>query len=484
MRFRLIKRPARPAKPTFDPEEIMLRANALFRAEQSTDLESVIAEKIEGLRQYDVLTMDRIVAVLPWGRSGSLLLSSYLDGHEDVIMLPELCGWNLHHFFELYQSLPLRDKLLAYTVFEPGYTRFFDGDFAISPTQYYAAVQAILEVYRKWPPEFLESRRAFFLFVHIAYNLALGRRSASSHPLIVFAQHSWDNVLAQYLVEDFPQAKFVHTIRDPITLSGQILADRLLPSERLWDSKEIRPVAKNPFLTVATWCVAAFPKLVDLLHRRRFQVLSPINGDRPQFGMESRTLAIRFEDLHCNTAETMRDLSDWLGLSYQATLTESTFNGIPYVVTRDGVAWSGRRPEKAHRNLRYISLKDRALLFALFYKNFVAWNYPYPKIFGNPIVRCLVFATLVLLPMKIEIMAAQTLFQSVILPSLRPGRVLIVIKSLIRIAFYRLALIVLFVLEFVGRCAGRKTLLHVGHKRAPLEPCVVGTEGAARNESS
>ena len=48
-----------------------------------------------------------------------------------------------------------------------------------------------------WPAEFLESRRAFFLFVHIAYELALGRRPASSHPLIVHAQHGMDDVRGQ-----------------------------------------------------------------------------------------------------------------------------------------------------------------------------------------------------------------------------------------------------------------------------------------------
>ena len=64
-------------------------------------------------------------AILMWGRSGSLLLASYLDGHEDVIMLPELCGWRLYEFFERFQSLPLRDKLIAYPAFEPDYTSVF-----------------------------------------------------------------------------------------------------------------------------------------------------------------------------------------------------------------------------------------------------------------------------------------------------------------------------------------------------------------------
>jgi hypothetical protein len=178
----LVKRGVKPVQPAFNPEEILPRANALFGAEQSKDLRGLLAEKIEDLRHYDVVAMQRVVAILMWGRSGSLLLASYLDGHDDVIMLPQSGGERLYEFFARYQSLPLRDKLIAYAAFEPEYPRFFDGEFAISSGQYYAAVQAILEVYGKWPPDFLESRRAFFLFVHIAYNLALGRRPASSNP--------------------------------------------------------------------------------------------------------------------------------------------------------------------------------------------------------------------------------------------------------------------------------------------------------------
>src|SRR5580658_6422037 len=135
------------AKPAVDSGEILLKADALFQAEQSKDLRGDIADKIEDLRHYDVLAMDRVAAIMMWGRSGSLLLSSYLDGHEDVLMLPETGSQKLYQFFESYQSLSLRDKLIAYAVFEPEYPRFFDGDFAVSPAQYYAAVQAILEFY-------------------------------------------------------------------------------------------------------------------------------------------------------------------------------------------------------------------------------------------------------------------------------------------------------------------------------------------------
>lgn len=420
-------------KLTSNPEdELLLRADALFRAEQSQDLRGVVAEKIEELRHYDIEAMDRVAAILSWGRSGSLLLASYIDGHDDVLMLPELCGWLLYQFFDHYPSLPLRDKLLAYPAFQPEYTPFFTGNFAISSAQYYAAVQAIIEVSAKWSPEFLESRRAFFLFVHIAYNLALGRRSASSRPFIVYAQHVFNNELAREFVEDFPQAKFVHTVRDPISSCDGIFQHHLQFVEN----------------HIHLPCMAIL-------------LLTATAGDQPHLGMESRTRTIRFEDQHCDLAETMRGLSDWLGLPYQAALLDSTFNGIPYVVASGGKAWSGPRREQVQRRSINISRKDQALLFALCYENFEEWNYPCPRIYGNLMVRCGVVLSLFLLPMKMEIVSARAVLKRLTLPLLREGHVWRAIKSVFGIGVCRLKMISLLVPAFFRRCAYGVSLLRV-----------------------
>jgi hypothetical protein len=390
------------------------------------------------------------------GQSRFATASQLFDGHDDVIVLPELCSQRVYDFFYGYPSLPLRDKLLAYPVLNSFEIRFFEGAFAISPAKYYAAVQALLEHYGGWPTEFLESRRAFFLFVHIAYNVALGRRPASSHPLIVYAQHDWDDSVARCLVEDFPQAKFVHTIRDPISSSNgmfRYLLGRI-------DEDLPRTYIRAPY--------SALECLTD--------------NDRPLVGMESRTRTVRFEDMHRDPAEVMRTLADWLDLSYQPTLLDSTFNGIPYVVSRDGASWSGRRVEQAQRRSSSLSPMDRALLFALLYENFVAWNYSCPKIFRYQIARCIVFVSLVLLPTKMEIIAARALFTRRTLPSLRRGRIAAAVASLFGIGFCRLTIIWLLVPAFLRRCVYGATLLPVDHKTHPLERRDDGTR-AVRNET-
>jgi hypothetical protein len=460
-------------------EEILQSAHALFRAEQAEDMRGLIAGKIADLGHYDVQKMDRVAAITFWGRSGSILLASYLDGHDDVVMLPGTRSDEIYNFVEFYRGFSLHDKLIAYPVFTKRYDTtsdgagvggsFFDGPFAISPAEYYAAVQAIGQMYGHWPAEILNSRRAFFLFLHIAHNLALGRRPASPTPMIVCALHWWNNARAKDFVTDFPQAQFIHTTRDPITSFDRFFdwlfdAEQLLPigpsraafdrwlAQHQSDAAVARGSPPARYISdLAAWTV----------------VRAHIGTDRPYSGMESRTRAIRFEDLHRDTAQTLRDLADWLGLPYRATLLDSTFNGIPYVVTRDGKTWSGPRTEKAQRSTKNVSRKDQVLLYALFYENFLAWNYPCPKIMGNPMLRCLVLFLFPLVPMKMEFIVARGVFKRRVLPALRHGHIGIVVSSLLRMMYSRLTIIGLLMREAVRRLAHRKTLLRINDTVSP-----------------
>jgi len=420
---------------TSSPEEILQRADALFRPAQSQDLRGVIAQNLDELPRYNLHAMDRVTAILSFGRSGSLLLASYLDGHDDVLMLPQVNSARLYEFFQRYPSLSVGEKLLAYPAFAPHYySRFFDGEFAISPTRYCAAVQAIVEFYRNEPPEFLESRRTFFLFAHIAYNLALGR-PVSPHPLIVYSQHLVDDEIARFLVEDFPQAKFIHTVRDPISSSDGMF--------------------HFTFGTLSE----QYPRTYS---KAPYSALFYMSGqDRPHLGMESRTRTVRFEDLHSDPAGTMRELAEWLCLRYQPTLLDSTFNGILWVVTRDGKTWSGPNLEQIQRSSRNLSRKDRALLSAFFYENMADWDYPCRKVFGHAIVRSFVFASLFALPTKMEMIAARAVFKGWILPSLRQGNIWAATKSVLGIVFYRLKIIELMVPVFFRRLLFGATLLRV-----------------------
>jgi hypothetical protein len=418
-----------PMWGTFPAQEPMVQhARAFFHAEEANNVQSLVGSKIEDIRYFDVAGMDSAVAICACGSSGSVLLASYLDGHDDVIMLPAMRSERIYQFFERYQPLSLHDKLIAYPFFSSSIDSsrdFFRGDFPIAAADYCAAVTALFEVYGNWPPEFLESRRAFFQFLHVVYCVALGRRPASPRPIIVYAQHTLNDQLARRFVEDFPQARFIHTVRDPITNCGR------------------------EFARFSAW-------MHDFLAAAR--VISLLTfADIPHPGMESRTLTIRFEDLHLDLEKTMRAVAGWLGLPYRSSLLDSTFNGVPWVVKRGTISWSGPRPEQAIRDLRNISFTDQGLLFAVLYEDFVAWNYPCPNIFKHALVRVLTCMLVLLIPMKIEIIAAGRFIKE--LPFLRRGGFRYAVNGLVQIFSCRVAIMSLLAVELYRRLAfGKKVL--------------------------
>ena len=104
----------------------------------------------------------------------------------------------------------------------------------------------------------------------------------------------------------------------------------------------------------------------------------------------------------------MRAVADWLSLPFRSSLLDSTFNGVPWVVKRGTISFSGARPEQAVRNTRNISFTDQGLLFAVLNEDFVTWNYPCPNIFKHALIRVLTCMLVLLIPMKIEIIAART----------------------------------------------------------------------------
>jgi hypothetical protein len=356
-----------------------------------------------------------------------LLLASYLDGHDDVIMLPLILSHAIYPFFDRYRTLSLRDKLITYPfcAFEQvdNCRFFFQGEHRISPADYYAAVNALFDVCGKWPLEILESRRTFFQFIHVVYCVALGRRLASPRPLIVYAQHSVSDRLATWLVEDFPQANFIHTVRDPITNCG-----------RLFDF----------YLTFRGF----FPAVYVIAHLT--------SADMPNPGMESRTLTIRFEDLHSHLEETMNAVAGWLGLPYQSSLLDSTFNGVPYVTQRGATIWSGVRPLQAIRDSGNISFSDRCLLFAVLYDDFAAWKYPCPKIFKYALIRVLTFMLVLLVPMKMEIIGARAILKSPPSTGFRSA-----IKGGMRICIVRVAIMSLLAVELYRRLVFGKQILEL-----------------------
>jgi hypothetical protein len=373
---------------------------------------ALAAGKFDLLRTYDVEGMNRAVAICHWGRSGSLLLASYLDGHPDVVMLPHGTAESIYPFLLEHGSLSLWEKLIAYPTYSAARTGAFgdlflednpEGNFAVDAADYYAAVLALFEAFGARSSAWLEARVRFFQLLHVAYTVAIGRRLTAQRPLMIYAQHWFNQGLAEHFVEDFPRAQFIHTIRDPISALDSWFEYRIR-----WE--KIRMSSRDPkllYIDPAIWAS------LDLLTR---------GWDRSHRGMEARTRAVRFEDMHLAPEATMRRVAEWIGIPYEPCLLQSTWNGHPYVVTIRGVSWCGANPANAQRRSANVRLTDRLLIFALMREHFVSWRYPIPGAFRHRWIRLWVLALLWLVPMRMEVRTARLVLELQVLPSLRRAR--------------------------------------------------------------
>jgi Sulfotransferase family len=406
------------------PQALLARARASFATAENSATPELIAKKTAAARAFDIDGMSRVVSICRWGSSGSLLVASNLDGHDDVVLLPGNLGSAVYSFFASHAQLSLEEKLLTYPFASiDGFEHFhfyFKGDHPIRQADYQASVTALAAVYGDRPGEVRESRRTFFRCLHVAYALAAGHAPSNGRPLMVYAQALANDLVATLLVEDFPQARFIHTVRDPVTNVGRIFEHDLKPHGFL-----------APLYVVA---------------RLTF-------GDKAHAGMEERTRAIRFEDLHLRQEEAMRAVASWVGVSFQPSLLESTWNGSSYTwKPRTGAkGWSGARPEQAKRNSKNVSFLDRGLLYANFNEDFVQWGYLCPAVFRFAPVRVVTLLLLVLLPTQMEWVTARL--------ALKAGGFARIVKALAQLCVGRAAIVTLYVADLFRRLSGRKRVL-------------------------
>ncbi len=389
-----------------------------------------LKSKINELRHFDVVGIDRIVAICQYGRSGTELLASYLDGHSDVLMLPTNRSQRIYQFCERYNSFSLYEKLIAYPIFSGD---FFEGDFAITAVEYYLAVEASSTAFMDLPNAFLASRRAFFVLLHVIYCVALGRREVSTRPMIVYAQHRRNEPLAKCLLEDFPLACFIHMVRDPITNSSRTFDE--------W-FKGGASTAPGP-LTPA------------------YVIRHLINSDSPHDSCERRTGVFRFEDLHTNLEGAIRAVVKWLDLPFQPSLLSSTFNSLPWVFQKGKLSWSGPWPQQAVRDEHNLTKTDKWLLFAVFSEDFISWEYEMPTIFSYKVVRIIVFLFLILVPMKIEWLSLQGAIKMSPFKDLQ--HLNHTLKCLMKSLICRFGLIILIGADFWRRIVFGKSILKLSY---------------------
>jgi hypothetical protein len=424
-----------------DSQDEILRLAARQYREHQDAARALVPAKLALLKDYDAPGMDRAATICHWGRSGSVLLASYFDGHDDVITLPNQTSEYAYPFCREYQSLSIWEKLVAYPVYSQirkgnAGDLFLknnpDGDFAVEPAHYFASVQALFAIYGDNSAVDRQARQRFFQFLHVAYAGALDRPAANPRPLMLSAQHWTNSELAQALVDDFPSARFLHTVRDPISA-----LDSWLERHFIWQFSANADLSSG-------YRYPAFDAFSDLL-----------SWDAGHRGLQERTRAVRFEDMHLAPERTMRHLAEWLGVPYRSCLLDSTLNGRPYVVEAGGRRWVGANPDNARRRSKNLNTLDRLMVFSVLHRNFVAWDYPYPRFLRHGLSRATVILVGMLIPTKMECVNIRNIIRLQAAAALRKRRYAYALLSPCVVAARRLRMMQMFVGAALSRWLGK-----------------------------
>jgi hypothetical protein len=270
-------------------------------------------------------TIEKVVAINNYLRSGSALLQSLFDWHPNTIATPAMYISRFYPFFELNSALPtakLIDQFINdFSIIFDGFgTCTSDPNFQIHPEtgallglrtlggnrdqclkvnqeQFRTCINAILAEYEENVP-----RKLFFQAVHVAYRHALNQPgNIDSNTRIIYPIHTPipSKYTAQF-AEDFPDAQYIVTVRKPIDSIAAMV-------------KYLTRVGK----IFENYLVAVFMPML-------FAGVPTTNG------VYHTSRALRLEDLHRAPREMMQEVCRWLDLPWDETLMKSTVSGLEW----------------------------------------------------------------------------------------------------------------------------------------------------------
>jgi len=342
--------------------------------------------------KYEVGKLDRVVAVMTYLRGGSGLMSSLLDSHPNVIATPDCILTGFYEFWDRHGHLPPKELVPTFmdyyaTIFnarEPskcpragadfgGYSNFTN----LGPDQD-ECLEVDREIFGRIILEIIGEhatvpRKLFFQALHAAYSQAIGQDVTD--PVIAYGLHIPKPECIVPFMEDFPQAKFLQMVRNPISSVGSLFRHRLVG-------------------------VRSFPLMgASVVTSALYHGIPTLSGDAPNWR------AIRLEDLHENPRETMEKLSRWLDIPWDESLLASTINGKQWWNEKNTLKISGFSTSiAAQRFEEFIPNFDRFRLEMLLgFKNRV-WGYGQGKWKHGRLAQLLAMP-LILLPLKLEILS-------------------------------------------------------------------------------
>ncbi len=328
-----------------------------------------------------------IVCINCYGRSGSVLLQSLLDGHPQLISMPA------HTFvipqarqeLLLFLSKGLKGKSIPQIIEETMYffpylfretdqTPVLRSAAALStvgvPRDSFAKVLG--HILKAATPEYTEPR-VFFRAIHYAYHISLGR-DVSDLKAIIWQRHTpfGDDRVKGGLIQNLGSVKFLVPVRRPdVTLSSH------------FDAKNFD--GDKPSL------IRDIPALIEQL---------PWAG-RVHDTYVPYSAAVRFEDVHRQTEKVTRAIAEWIGADWHPNMLEPTLDGGEMLFPKGDTFIRGFNPDiEKKQSAKHFSWFDKLVFAAFNYHAYEKWGYQPIRL--NPLTRKFIRMVAVAVPLKME----------------------------------------------------------------------------------
>ena len=343
------------------------------------------------LGTYRVTNM---IAVQNYMASGATFLQSLLDGHPGILNTPAFYSRDIHGAWIKGSHFPAEDGIDKFIRSFPAWfdPRHVDVDNGVNRLGDNGDETSVVDAdgFRQRMRKILEgerwvTRRRFLEACHLAYALALGRK-LENDLILLFPVHTLPKEQAARSLEDYPDGKFLYTVRSPLATYNSII--------RRW--------LKLHLDFGHSLLEAQFTHF--LLNRSLVTGDDEICGDRPYFPEhDNRFRAVRLEDIHQRPEQVMKAICRWVGLDWHPCLLESTFNGRRWTNKPTSRNISGFSPQSVtEAKLEYVSVIDRLRLDHVLNGRAAAWRYTPPPPPWKRIVRHLIFLVLLWLPFRAE----------------------------------------------------------------------------------
>ncbi|MFH2091032.1 MAG: sulfotransferase [Pseudomonadota bacterium] len=269
--------------------------------------------------RFEDINEPRMVGLIVGNGSGSKLLQSYIDGHEQIYMVP---AYPLFYFYPHWESWvkqygDMFDWQKAISLFCEKHASVLDSrripgfngltSLGDSRNEYLSIDEPL---FRNHLAHLLEHQpvnsRTFLLAVHYAYALCNGE-DLTKKTILVYHIHIWE-FLVTYLSKDFPDLKIIAMTRDPRANLERRLQSLWKVDKAKLDSSDAKICqARNYYWT----CKLSIFNGLEQLNR----------FDR------NNVIVIKHEDMGRKLETVMRCLAHFLEIKYLPLMLHISFGG-------------------------------------------------------------------------------------------------------------------------------------------------------------